>query len=89
MTQHRKTQRQMTVHRMTERRMTEHQMTEHRKTISWKILNTKWPNAELDQTSKITWIFDTIKYLRIIIIIYSKQCVQNFPAAASYYDFTN
>jgi hypothetical protein len=51
------TGRRKTGRRMTERRMTEHRMTEHWKTIGRKIPNTEWPNAELDQMSKMTWFF--------------------------------
>ncbi len=52
-------------------KITEHRMTERR----------IGPNVEYDMN------FYTIKYLKIIIFIYSKPCVQNFPAA-SYYDIT-
>jgi hypothetical protein len=67
-TERRKTERRMTVHRLTQHRktqhrMTEHRMTEHRKKLSRKIPITEWPNAELDQMSKMTWIFTYDQYL--------------------------
>ncbi len=57
MTQRWKMGRRMTERWMTVHQMTEHWMTEHRKTIGRKIPNIEWQNAELDQTSKMTWIF--------------------------------
>ncbi len=64
---------------MTKRRMTQHRKTQHRMTE-----RRIGPNVENHM------YFFTIKYLKIIIIVYSKHCVQNLPPdAASYYDITN